>query len=89
MANTKINFDFNKLRQTISKSEDAYAKKIAEYEKKVEELFRKKNFKAALELSVSILQQLDQEKVEDEIIVRKILIFKSKIINDFIQINLF
>lgn len=68
---TKISFDFNKLRQTISKSEDAYAKQIVDYEKKVEELFKKKNFKAALELSVSILQQLDQEKVEDEMIVKE------------------
>ncbi len=71
MSNTKISFDFNKLRQTISKSEDAYAKEIVDYEKKVEILFKKKNFKAALELSVSILQQLDQEKVEDEMIVKK------------------
>lgn len=71
MANSKINFDFNKLRQTISKSEDAYAKQIVEYEKRVEDFFKKKNFKAALELSVNILQQLDQEKVEDEIIVNK------------------
>jgi hypothetical protein len=67
---TKISFDFNKLRQTISKSEDAYAKQIVDYEKKVEELFKKKNFKSALELSVVILQQLDQEKVEDEMIVK-------------------
>lgn len=74
MANTKISFDFNKLRQTISKSEDAYAKQIVDYEKKVEELFRKKNFKSALELSVSFLKQLDQEKVEDEMIVKIILI---------------
>jgi len=73
MANTTIDFDFHKLRHTIMKSEDAYAKKIIDYERKVEELFRKKNFKAALELSVNILQQLDREKVEDEIIV--ILIF--------------
>lgn len=69
MASTKIDFDFHRLRHTIMKSEEVYNKKVQEYEKKVEELFKKKQYKEALELSVNILQQLDQEKVEDEYIV--------------------
>jgi len=77
MANSKIDFDFHKLRHTIMKSEDAYAQKIIEYERKIEDLFRKKNFKGALELSVNILQQLDKEKVEDEILVKIILLRKN------------
>jgi hypothetical protein len=71
MSNLKIDFNFIKLKNTISKSEEIYEKKIQEYEKQVEDLFRKKLFKEALELSVHILQQLDQERVEDDIIVNK------------------
>ena len=57
-------------KNTISKSEEIYEKKIQEYEKQVEDLFRKKLFKEALELSVYILQQLDRERVEDDVIVK-------------------
>lgn len=72
MSNLKIDFNFVKLKNTISKSEEIYEKKIQEYEKQVEDLFRKKLFKEALELSVHILQQLDRERVEDDIIVKKL-----------------
>ena len=72
MSNLKIDFNFVKLKNTISKSEEIYEKKIQEYEKQVEDLFRKKLFKEALELSVHILQQLDRERVEDDNIVNKI-----------------
>ena len=71
MENTKIDFDFHRLKNTIQKSEDIYNKKLNEYEKKVEELFRKNNFKEALELSVKMLQELDHEKIEDDYIVYK------------------
>ncbi len=77
MANTKIDFNFHKLKHTIMKSEDAYAHKIMEYERKIDDLFRRKNFKGALELSVNILQQLDRDKVEDEILVK--IFFKKDI----------
>lgn len=70
MANNKIDFNFVKLKNTISKSEEIYERKIQEYEKQVEDLFRKKLFKEALELSVHILQQLDRERVEDDVIVK-------------------
>ena len=70
MSNLKIDFNFVKLKNTISKSEEIYEKKIQLYEKQVEDLFRKKLFKEALELSVHILQQLDRERVEDDIIVK-------------------
>ena len=70
MANLKIDFNFVKLKNTISKSEEIYERKIQEYEKQIENLFRKKLFKEALELSVHILQQLDRERVEDDIIVK-------------------
>lgn len=69
MANNKIDFNFVKLKNTISKSEEIYERKIQEYEKQVEDLFRKKLFKEALELSVHILQQLDRERIEDDVIV--------------------
>jgi len=77
MSISKIEFDFHRLKHTIMKSEDAYAQKIIDYEKKIEDLFKKKNFKNALELSVNILQQLDQERVEDEEIVN--IFYKSKL----------
>lgn len=81
--NLKVDFNFLKLKHTISKSEEIYEKKIQEYERQVEDLFRKKLFKEALELSVHILQQLDRERVEDDVIV----INKNKL-NNF-QLNFF